>query len=85
MDDVKLYDKQEAVRAKFDEFAAKKTSIEGEIEEIVIEMNRLQGEWRVIDALRKELALETGVDPALTIVAEPEAPGRKTRSKKSGN
>lgn len=75
MTDQELFDKQEAVKKQFDDLTAQKNEKDIEIENLAIEMNRLQGEYRLLDKLRKELRMaETkaiGTDPASTLPADP--------------
>lgn len=85
LDDASLYAKQQAVKNEFDAMAVEKAQLDTKVDETVIEMNRLQGEWRMIQKIREELAAgttpvhkEEEPDPAATIVAEPEVKrGRK--------
>lgn len=55
MNDQTLFDKQEAVKAQFDKLTVDKANKDTEIENMVIEMNRLQGEYRALGSLRTEL------------------------------
>lgn len=81
MTDQELYDRQEAAKTQFDNLAAQKAQKDTEIEEIILEMNRLQGDWRTYGKLREEL-VATG-DPATTIVATP-AVDAPVKVKKNG-
>lgn len=71
MDEPTLHQRQQVVKTQFDDLAAKKAQKDTEVDEMVVEMNRLQGEWRLLDNLRKELADGTS-NGADTVVATPE-------------
>lgn len=71
MNDQTLFDKQEAVKTQFDKLTVDKANKDTEVENIVIELNRLQGEYRALGSLRTELGTMAN-DPATTIVAEPD-------------
>lgn len=55
MNEQSLYEKQQAVKAAFDAKAVEKTQKDAENDDIVLEMNRLQGEYRLLDSLREEM------------------------------
>ena len=62
MNDQVLFEKQQAVKDQFDKLTVTKAQKDAEVEETVTELNRLQGEWRMLDNLRKEL--KAAPDPA---------------------
>lgn len=79
MNDKTLFEKQQATKEKFDAAVVDKANKEKELEDLVIEMNRLQGEYRAFGALRDELKVAGAAttsakqaDPAKTIIAEAE-------------
>lgn len=72
MDEQTLYERQNRVKVAFDDLSTRKAQKDTEVDEMVIEMNRLQGEWRLLDAMRKEHksmagAKTTQADPASTL------------------
>lgn len=81
MNEKALFEKQQAVKMDFDALSAKKAQKDTELEEMNTEMLRLQGEWRMLDKLRAEIR-DGKVDPALTVVAEPEPPKAPAKAKK---
>lgn len=86
MNEQSLYEKQQAVKAAFDAKAVEKGQEETKVEEIVLEMNRLQGEYRLLDSLREELkkAVTTPAgDPTSTLPADPL--GRSKKEAKNGS
>jgi len=81
MNEKTLFERQQSVKAEFDALSARKSQKDTEVEEMNTETLRLQGEWRMLDKLRQEIR-EGKVDPATTIVAEPEPPKAPTKAKK---
>lgn len=84
LNDLMLYEKQQAVKAAFDAKAVEKTQKETEVEDIVTEMNRLQGEYRLLEKLRGEIKPEATQpsDPAATLPADPLKRETKAKSGK---
>lgn len=69
-----LYEKQQAVKEKFDATAAEKARKETEVAEHETELARLQGEYRILEELRGDIAKVPATpagDPASTLPADP--------------